>query len=172
MDQAKNEQADGAPGTVTLGGRSFLVASPTPADKTTIFKQFHKMAKAKLRSPMAVVREEWEGLTAEQREMLVAVAMKQQVGDKGEKEPTQDHVNAQIYTPEGCAFQLWVLAGKFDPTLKLEDVSPLITEDNVINVLADLAEAFKPKNSTGPTGGGQSTTSTGQTSTSDLAKPT
>jgi hypothetical protein len=130
-----NEQATGAPGPLTLGGRTFLVTAPS--DET--FAALRIYLKQRLRSPLAVIAEELDSLPPKYRQQFIDAAVKTKAG--GGADLTSAYVEEQLLQPHGCAYLVWLLARPNTPGLTLEEVTPLVTPDNVTAVLSDLYAA-------------------------------
>lgn len=142
MDQqTRNELAAGGTGLLDLGGRTFVVSPPTDSDFATLAGELRRLAKRRVRSPLAAVAEELAALPAEYRRMALEAASA--IAAAGPVEPTQDQVGAMLYEPEGCRFWLWQLARRNHPGLTLEELKGVVTADNVTEVLAGLSSATK-----------------------------
>ncbi len=140
-------------GLLHLNGRTLAVRSPGPKHWAAMASESYRLARKKCRSPLTALAEEWDSLPASMRDMAMSKAITMKAG--GEVEPTAEQVAAQIHTPEGCRAWVWILAREEQPALTFEEVAPLVTEENVMEVLAGLAAATGAdrllKNSPGPT---------------------
>lgn len=149
-----NELVTGAPGTIKLGDRTVLVAQPSDADFITLRKELRRQFVERRKSPLQSIVADVALLPPHLQTNVIREAVGLQ--NNGGEEPTGEQVMEGLYQPEGCRFWVWYLARKCDPTLKLEDLSPLIDEHNVDEVLAALLEAAglkdSQKNSAGRTG--------------------
>jgi hypothetical protein len=84
---------------------------------------------------------EWEKLPLTMQQAAMAAAVSQ--GSGGNPEPTQEQIQAQVYEPEAVRLWVWWLARDDQPALKLEELAAVITDKNVVQILADLARATK-----------------------------
>jgi hypothetical protein len=142
MDQeTRNELAATRKGLLHLNGLALVVRTPNDADAAFAAGEWRRQAKLKTKSPLAALAEEWDSLPPAMRSALADKAITYKSG--GESEPTTEQVTAQIWTPEGCRVWVWCLARDDQPDLKIEQLTPLVTEENVVQVLADLARATK-----------------------------
>lgn len=135
----RNELACKTKGLLRLGGKAFVVRVPTHADYAFLACELRRLAKLKVRSPLAALAEEFDTLPPAMRTLAMDRAMAMKAG--GDSEPTDEQVKAQYYTPELCRAWIWWLARDDQPALALEDMTVLVTAENVIGVLAELAQA-------------------------------
>lgn len=124
----------GAPGTINLGGRTFLVAQPTDSDMRAIaaFLQKHAL------SPVAALEADpdFKYLPPEMQEekRRDAALLKFKQGT-----PFDGPSALQALTGlEGTRFVAWILCRKREPTLTLEQVAGLITEANYLAAAVEL----------------------------------
>src|SRR5438105_5032681 len=97
----KNELAAGAPGTVEIGGRVYLVSQPTDA----MFLTVKGYVKQRVKTPLQAVAEDLKNLPPSlQVEALRAAAVVQAGGSALTAEAMQD----VLLTPDGAAFLAWV----------------------------------------------------------------
>ena len=59
----------------------------------------------------------------------------------GRRRPTPEQQSQQLYNPAGCCYLVWLSARKHHPRLCLEDIEPLVTDANVVQILADVSRA-------------------------------
>lgn len=131
-----NEIATGAPGTVSLNGETYLVSQPTVATFMTVRQWIRK----RLKSPLEAVAPHIKHLPPElQAEVIKHAVSRQESGS----ELTDDRLQAEISTPEGTAFLLWLLARPHHPETTPKTFLPHLTEDNVFGILADLLTATR-----------------------------
>jgi hypothetical protein len=132
----KNERAAGAPGPVTLGGRTYL-ASP-PSDRH--FGTLHNHLRRKLQTPFQAIADDLKGLPPHLQEAAVRAAVELKAG--GGAAMTHQFVADQLQTPDGCAFFCWILIRDNHPDVELKTVRDAIPDvEAAIRTLADLQAA-------------------------------
>lgn len=118
----------GAPGTMTIGDRTFAIDQPTPRDSAIILAEMKKQARATVVSPLVYVNAHAEqlhpGVFAE------AIRSAVSLGSGGGIEPTREKIMEQYDTLEGVRWRFWYQARKLDATLTQKSVAELITEEN------------------------------------------
>jgi hypothetical protein len=148
-----NDLASGAPGTLELEGKTYLVAQPTKSDWIALKKHLAKIREKEQKSYLARIVEEVKGLDPEVQKVAIQAAVQVR---KDDKEISSDALSSMILEPEGMRFWVWKLARKHHPELTLECVSKLITEENVNDVAAEMLGATSMRdvdpNSSGGTG--------------------
>jgi hypothetical protein len=133
-DQA-NELAAGAPGVLPLGGTDYLVAPAT--DKTGILVR--NWVKGRLKTPVQAVAEAVKHLPPAVRAEAMRAAVAQQAGGS---EVTEEAAREILLSLDGCRFLAWThLKPPTNPGLTREQLDALITEDNYLDVFADLDRA-------------------------------
>ncbi len=137
--ETRNELAAKTHGLLRLGGLTLAVRTPDDSDAAFLAGEMRRAAKAKIKSPLAALAEEWASLPAAMRDTLAEKAVSLKAG--GEVEPTKDQILAQVYDPAVLRSWVWWLARKDRPDLKIEDLAAVITETNVMEVLAELGRA-------------------------------
>ena len=143
---ADSFNAVGASGTLPLGKLGLLiVASPTPEDEILIRMEFRRQCLPLLRSPLQQIADDVKGLPAELASIAVRAAVELQSGHSGRGEPSEEMIFSRLYTPDGAAFRVWALARHAHQDLTLTAVRAEITEETVIETLANLWRAFQPK---------------------------
>jgi len=142
MDAERNEAAAGAPGTITLGGQTYLVSPATVATFLTVRKHLMKLAQqrqAEAVSPLAAIKKDLEGLSPADRavaiQAAVAMAKPQSV------EVTEDLCAEFLFSAEGCRFVAWLHLRQNHPELTQQRLAELIDEDNAADVYLQLDEA-------------------------------
>ena len=127
-----------APGTITLGGKTYLVAKPSERDVFAIFHQARKEAK-KAYNPFREVNEALDGLEVpiESRTALLLQAHRVKISG----EVPGDAATEWLTSPPGAAFYAWVLLRKQHPEVSLEAVRQTITDENCLDVFMELDEA-------------------------------
>ncbi len=138
MDPERTAKAVAAPGTIALGGKTYLVAQPTPQDLETVGRYLRKL----LRNPLKALVADIESLPESIRAMAMDAAMKIQANPPTPKtkEEAAEACQALIQTPEGFRFLLWTILRKNHPDLTLEQLKPLVTDANVDELAERLAE--------------------------------
>lgn len=140
MDQQQaNDAATGAPGTVVVGEKIYLVSQPTDADFVTLRKHLRELFGRSAKSPLKAIMDDLKMLPLHLQAEAIKAAVQQQSG--GGSEPTADAMQSILYTPEGCCFWLWLLARKNDRALDIQTVRASITEENVDDILAQIMRA-------------------------------
>lgn len=156
--QTANHVATGAPGSIELDGKTYLVGQPTDADFVAVRRYLNKTFTEKAKSPIAATVAEInkiEGLSAEDRATMLkeAVAL-QPSGPRASTEAFTD----LLFEPEACSFLAWLLIRKNHQEVTLEDIRATITDENLDSILADLFKASGladlEKNGRGRTGSG------------------
>ena len=148
------EQAVGAPTSLAISGRLFIIAKPTAADELHIQNEYKRQCRAMMRTPLQSFSGDLATFSEAQKDgkpalhpnvikMIVDAAVAQQAASVGGlAEPSDDRILEQTFTPEGAAYRVWYLARKAEPDLKLSDVSALINAGNVDQVTCDMFAAL------------------------------
>lgn len=137
MDQdMQNEVATGAPGTLPLGGKVWIVSQPSAQH----FSMLRQWARKRLKKPLASVAREVEGLPIELQQAAIEAAVK--LNESG-SELTADRIQDELTTVEGCGWWLWVLTREHHPDATPATFRALMDEDTVHGVLADLRKATR-----------------------------
>lgn len=130
-----NEAVTGAPGPLALGGSTYLVSPPTDQDFTTL----RVYLRERLANPLQAIAADLDTIPPQYREAAIKAAVELKAG--GGVGVTAAHVEQELMKPDGCAFWAWLLIRKNHPSARLEDIKPLVTKDNVVDVLAGLYRA-------------------------------
>ena len=128
-----------APGSIEIGGRTLLVSCPTEKDIFAVLQYARKQVKRSY-NPIKEAQEALAGIpgvTAEQQTAILLQAWKV----KAAGEIPEDAVNDYITGKDGCAFYGWILTRKSHPEVTAEQWRAWVTDDNSIQVYADLDEA-------------------------------
>lgn len=133
-----NRLATGAPGSLTLAGRVYLVTQPTRADFVTLRKHLLATWKPQQTSPLAAIAPELAALPLELQKVAVAEAVKLK---DARKEPTAAEAEELLLSPPGVAFWAWLLVRKLQPEVTLAELQAAITLENVDQVIAELMTA-------------------------------
>lgn len=138
VESVESEGLVSAPGTIQLGGKLYLCAKPTERDVFSVFFYAKKEAK-KLFNPFREVIDSLSDLpvTEDQKKELLLQAGRV----KSSGEVPYDAISNYLTSPSGAAFYAYVLLRKEQPEVKLEELRKLITEENVLDIFADLDEA-------------------------------
>ncbi len=132
------ENATAAPGSIELGGRTFLVAQHTPADVMALRKRLKKHVKDPLSMYADLVSDpKFRRLPKKVRDTLAEEAGRLRM--QGDVSLTADMAEDMLQEPRHCAFLAWLLIRKLHPDVTLEALADLITDDNAAAVYADLA---------------------------------
>jgi hypothetical protein len=130
------------PGTVTVGGREFVVPQPSASDLARVHDRMREIASRACVSPLlavnAIAKELEPGVAAEA--IRAAVAM----GSGGGVEPTREAVMRAYDSLDGVRWRLWYSARKTDPGLTQAAVNELVTDENRFEVADALFTATNP----------------------------
>jgi hypothetical protein len=135
MTDEANDVITGAPGTIELGGKTYLVGQPDDQ----VFATLKGYLAERLQSPFQAIADDLKFLSAADREAAIRAAVALKAG--GGVDVTQAFADKQLRQPHGCAFLAWLLIRKEQPEAKLEDIHKAVTQDAVIDVLAKLYTA-------------------------------
>jgi hypothetical protein len=136
MTQAeKNEAAAGAPGTIELGGTTYLVAQPD--DRT--FAALNKHFREQMQNPIQAIADDLKYLPPEYRRMAIDAAVALKAG--GGVEVSEAFIRERLMEPAGCAFLAWLLILPNHPEVTQEAVRAHVTPDNVMDTNARLFAA-------------------------------
>lgn len=127
----------GAPGTIKLGEKTYMVAQPTDKDMGAIAAFFQRRAK----SPVAALQDDpdFKFLSADEQRERLAVAAKKKFD---QALPFDAHSMLSALTSvEGVRFMAWLLIHKADPSFTPELAASLITEENCVAVSVQLDDA-------------------------------
>lgn len=120
-----NLLATGAPGTIQLGGETYLVAQPTEADMATIGMEARKLAKRRRDHKLMELYREFKDMAV----------VKDLLGSLLPPE-NDDAANLQdaIMDPDGCRFAAFILLRRLQPDMTLAQLGTLIDESNATAV--------------------------------------
>jgi hypothetical protein len=135
-DERRNELATAAPGSVEIGGATYLVAQPNDQDMAALRQYLRKQ----IESPLAAVAEELAAMSPSLRAVVQESAIRAAVEYKasGNNKLAPEYVQEQMMRPHCVAFLAWLLAKKLQPGLTLEAIKPHVTEDNASTILEAL----------------------------------
>lgn len=127
----------GAPGTLEIGDKTFVVNPPTDKDMREIAKFLRKGTK----SAVGMISEQIRSgiIPVEVRAEAIKAAVETDAG--GGAMPTGALAFDRMNSTEGVRFRLWVCARKLQPGLQLKDLESLVTEENCDQVNEDLDRA-------------------------------
>lgn len=132
------ESVAGAPGTLRLNGRTFLVGQATHADLMAVRRRLKKAIKPPLEMYGRLASDpHFELLPEDVRRELAREAA--QLTMRGEVALSAEMAMELLTEPEHCRFLAWVLLRKCHPDLRLDELTPLVTEDNAAAVCVELA---------------------------------
>jgi hypothetical protein len=122
-----------------LGERTLLIAQATLPDVASIGSVARKHAHKD--TPLGRIWGDpvFKELSPPERLELLREAGRVQAAGKVAVDPLA--LEDAMMEPPTLSFAVWLLARKNDPNLRLEDVAPLITEENAVEVYALLTEA-------------------------------
>jgi hypothetical protein len=127
--QTANFLATGAPGSITLGGKTFIVNQPTEQDGAAIGLEIRKIAKRRKDAKFLE-------LVREFKDVALAKTILAELCTADESE----NLTAAVADAEGCAFIAFILIRKGDPSVTLAILRELITEDNAGVIGMELLE--------------------------------
>ncbi len=138
MDEKNtSENIAAAPGTITLGERTFLVDQHSHADGMAIRKWLKKHVTPPLQMYAELVSDpHFKQLPEHVRDELAREAG--QLKMRGETPLTEGMIENMLMEPKHCRFFAWITLRKRHPDLQLEELTPLITEENAAVVCGDL----------------------------------
>jgi hypothetical protein len=134
-----NDELVSPPGTIELGGNTILVAKATEKDVFAIFSNAKKQAKKMynpLRDSLDLLKDV-PGVTDAQKSEIIMLAYKAKMSGA----VPEDVITEYITSPQGCAFQIYVLTRKTQPDLKLDKIQSYINDENCVAIFAELDEA-------------------------------
>jgi hypothetical protein len=126
----------GPPGLFAFGGRTLLVTKPSGADLLSMSKWISDEF-SKIETKKGISSDELKGLTPEQQAMLLREYVKSR---NSKRTPTEAEAFDILMTPEGVALQVYFSARRHQ-SITLEDIRPLVTEANHLQVYEDLDNA-------------------------------
>ena len=132
-----NQAISGAPGTIKLGDRTYLVAQPDHKDIAAIGAYLNKRAK----SPVQALQEDpdFQRLPAAEREPKLDEAARRKF-DQAMPYDGKSVLDA-LTSPDGVRFMAWLLIRKADPSVQYEEIEPLVTAENADLVHQKLSAA-------------------------------
>jgi hypothetical protein len=134
---SNGEAVAGAPGTIALGDRVYLVAAASHADLMTVRRRLKKHVKSPLAMYADLVGDpRFRTLPKKVRDDLAREAG--QLRMRGEVALSAEMVDDMLSQAEHCRFLAWILLRKLQPDLTLEALTPLIDEDAAPVVYAEL----------------------------------
>lgn len=151
-DKTDNSTLDGAPGTIKLGGRTYLVGQPGLEDASSVAA----FLKTHARKPLNELQDDpaFAYLPADEQKSRLLDAARLQL-DQQRQPWTGEAALAAMMTLQGVRFQAWLLIRKHHPEFAFDDACKLITEENYVPVSIELdfvSGMAKLGNSAGPPG--------------------
>lgn len=138
----KLEQIAGLPGTLSVGGKSFVIAPPTPGDMLREAIQMKQLAReAGRKDPLKYVAESAASLNPVA--MAAAVAKAVELGTAPPPEPAGTLVEEQYGLPAGVRWRLWYHVNRSGGAMSEDEARTLVTDFNCGNVCVALDEALK-----------------------------
>ncbi len=133
----KPEDAAGAPGSITLGGKTFLVAAATDEVMMIVLRYLRKHVPSPLDMYDRVASHPvFAKLPEATQQSLAEEAARKAINGNGDV-PPEVYTDLLMQAP-GCRFLAWVLLRDAQPNLTLEQLDPLITEDTAPVVFLQL----------------------------------
>lgn len=159
MSTENNRAALAAPVAISVGELNLLASPPTPADFLVIRDELCRqcVAAGQVMDPIKALGSSLKDLPPEYRSEAIREAIALKSG--GGVEPSPDALQARMYTPDGAAFVLWLLASRNHQGLKLEEVRGVVGDADVArSVLAQLGKLLSAdeKKESGASGSGGS----------------
>lgn len=143
MDNATAQEiVSGAPGTITIGETTYLVAQATKRDMMTIKGHIDKL----LLSPINSIKNDIKDWPPEYAKIAIDAAVKVQLGITRKQETEDDkaeNYTRLLFTPEGVQFMAFVLLRKNHPNITLEYLKSVINDDNAPSIGAQLVDESK-----------------------------
>ena len=133
-----NATLAGAPGTVEVKGKTYLVDKTNTAQIFAFYEWALKVAR-KTYNPFRDVCDSLQGLPVSEEQKHALLLQAHSVKFSGDV-PNSALTDA-LRSCAGVAFQFWILTRKHHPELTLEAANGMIDENNRIDVYADLDEA-------------------------------
>lgn len=128
------QQLAGAPGNLTLGGKSYAIAQPTPEDMGTIGAYLQRFAK----SPVQALQDDPDFQFLDPEEQAALRKEKARAKFKSGVPYDPDDFMRVLTRVECVRFMFWLLARKGQPGLTLEDTHALITDANAAEIFVEL----------------------------------
>ena len=136
----RNQQVVAAPGPMTLGGKTFMVTSPTKADLNSLRKWVrsnYRRILGEREKADGITSEELSGLSPEHQLLLIREYARAKAT---ERELTEAEATDVILSPEGTAMMVWLAARKYGD-VTFEWLCEEITEENVGKTFEDFDAA-------------------------------
>jgi len=149
-DQARNEAVVAAPGTVVLGGRTFVCKPDNVKAMFALRVELRKQIQARMTAPIEAVNRrvseaERSGkpLSPTVVKYLVEAALSADAA--GAKiEPSIDQITEQSTTPEGSRWLSWWVIHQADKTITLDWVKEKTpTDDEIFDLAIQVAEVMR-----------------------------
>lgn len=150
--QIDNTSLDGAPGTIKLGGQTYLVGQPELADAAAI----GAFIKTHAKKPLDELQQDaaFKYLPEDEQKTRLVDAARLQLDQQRQPWTAHSAMDAMLSLP-GVRFTAWLLIRKHHPAFSYDDACSLITAENCVPVSLelDLASGMaKLGNSVGPPG--------------------
>lgn len=141
-----NRAALAAPGSIMLGGATYLLSPLLPADYAMLREHCRELALIDVQTPLAGIMADFEKMPPAMQALAMREAVAQAAGAK-KPEPTNEAIAANSGTLAGVRFTFWLSARKLHPELTREKVAELVTDDNRFDVMGKQleVEGQKPK---------------------------
>lgn len=130
-----NSSVAGGKGVVVIKGETFLIDPITDQSTATLHNYFRRTMK----SPLAAVAESLKGLPEEMQRMIIAEAVKIQVG--GGSDANAAFYRDKMLSADGCGFLFWLLAKENHPDLTHAKCTALAESATPEMLMAELGKA-------------------------------
>lgn len=146
MAISESANAFGAPATVVVGGKTWIVSAPTGPEELLIAYEYRRQIMAEAKTPLQSIAADLQGLPMGMAKMAIDAAVAAQAsGVNGKAEPTDEAIGGRQFHVDGIRFRFWILAKKHHPELTLDMVRELITPDMVDDLNNQLWLAMRRK---------------------------
>jgi len=143
QDKARNEAAIAAPGTIVLGGRTFVIRPPSVLDHSAWRKELRRQIQAGMTDPIEAVNKRiseaeraLKPLSPTVVKYLVDAALQAEAA--GQKvEPSDGQIAEQTTTLDGARWWVWYVLRKADPSLTMATVNEHAADEDAIFSLAN-----------------------------------
>lgn len=165
-----NELANAPPGTIMLGGETFIVAQPNPGTMGAIGVECKKIAKAKRAALFLERFREFKDI-----ELARQLASEECPEPDDTPQSLSETLQREMMAPDGCRFAAFLMLREHQPEITPAKLRELITADNAAAVGIDLLMASglarAVPNSPGANGSPSKASETTQPSTSGSENP-
>lgn len=136
----KLEQLAALPGTLTIGGKAYIVLPPTPGDVLREALQMKQLARAVCVSPVDYAARHTH-LPPAVFEVVMTAALK--LGSGGGVEPNEEAFRERYAMLDGVRWRLYYHLSRSGHAFTEADAAALVTDANVIDVAMALDRALR-----------------------------